>query len=249
MTKPLRWLGTHLLVARLTPALFVPAGIMLGVQTVQVGAIAQTVPARLITTALLLFCVELAYMAYVDLNNVAIVSACLFPQATPNPPDRVVPDYSNYVVSDGVVPDRAVAAQTGVPTSKLSESQIKAFATEQDLNRFFWVVISTVVLEIVGFYTALFLPVWGALTVIVSQIWFNLLASVQLFPGRMPAVVPFGISQRLDVLAANSAAVLLLILWLVFEMKMLSAVGLLTLVGLFLMVKYAPSVYQRMRDR
>ncbi|MEM8504618.1 MAG: hypothetical protein AAF716_15855 [Cyanobacteria bacterium P01_D01_bin.1] len=190
----LNWLS----VRRFIYLLFAPAATGLIWRVIYSETLAQ----QLLALALALFCVELAIMAKVDLDNIAIVKE------------------------------------------------------EEDtrLDRFFLVVISTIVLEVFGFYTALLsLPV-GALVVVFSQLWFNLLAGLQLHPGRSPAVVSFGLSKRFSVLLANAAGLFLLSLWFiptlssalswelapsfVIQLRRCLSGGLLALVVLFLLVKY-----------
>ncbi|NJM98492.1 MAG: hypothetical protein HC800_16190 [Phormidesmis sp. RL_2_1] len=113
--------------------------------------------------------------------------------------------------------------------------------TPQDsrLSHFLGVVASTIVLEIMGFYGSLFSLPWGAIAIIFSQIWFNLLAGIQLAPGETPAIVTFGISQRRAVLVANGLGLGLMGLWTFQENRIWLASGLLLLVILFLVIKYA----------
>ncbi|MGB3787319.1 MAG: hypothetical protein WA949_04865 [Phormidesmis sp.] len=118
------------------------------------------------------------------------------------------------------------------------------------LSRFLFVVVSTIVLELLGFYSALISLSVGALVIVGSQLWFNLLAELQLQPGQTPAVVSFGISRRMPVLLANMIGLLLLSLWFVPELapelrlgsvaqvrRWLSG-GMLMLVTVFLLIKY-----------
>ncbi|MEM6451966.1 MAG: hypothetical protein AAF703_16835 [Cyanobacteria bacterium P01_D01_bin.105] len=214
LTNPLRWLSSHPWVAGLAAVLFLPAIVMLLTHIVRAQAIATTTAALLITIALLLFCIELARMAYVDLNNVAMTAALL----------------SSQTELKAATPETA--------------AQAKDYSL---LNRFFGITISTIALELSGFYLALFSLQWGALIVIFSQLWFNLLAGIQLFPNHSPAIVPFGIKQRIDVLAANSVAICLLCLWPISAMKLVVGIGLLTLITLFLLLKYAPFAYESLK--
>ncbi len=118
------------------------------------------------------------------------------------------------------------------------------------LNRFYAVVVSTIVLEITGFYLALLSLAWGAIAVIFSQLWFNLLATVQLHPGQTPAVLPFGRSDRLAVLVANGIGIGLLSLWSWQEIRIGLASGLFLLITIFLLIKYVvPHVRLTQADR
>jgi len=109
---------------------------------------------------------------------------------------------------------------------------------EKDLNRFRTVVVSTIVLELIGFYTALFYVACGAAVVIFSQLWFNWFVGIQLWPGLTPEITVFKIQQRIPVLAVNALALLMLSLWFVPAYRLWIAVGLLVLIVLFLVVKY-----------
>ena len=112
--------------------------------------------------------------------------------------------------------------------------------SEEDsrLTRFYNVVASTVALEITGFYMALFsLPV-GAAIIIASQLWFNLLADVQLAPEKTPPIVQFGASKRKLVIVANIVGLSFLLLWPIQAAQTFLALGLLILIVLFLLIKY-----------
>lgn len=123
-------------------------------------------------------------------------------------------------------------------------SNLTAIAQHQQdsrLDRFLNVLISTVVLELFGFYIAFFsLPV-GGIVVISSQLWFNLLAGIALYPGRIPAVTSLGIAERTPILIANGLGLLLLGLWMLWpdsDIRIGVAAGVLLLITLFLGLKY-----------
>lgn len=120
------------------------------------------------------------------------------------------------------------------------QAQQKAQQPVEDsrLNRFLLVVVSTIVLEIAGFYLALISLPTGAIAVIFSQLWFNLLAGLQLWPGQTPAITAFGIKQRAPVLIANLLGFIFICLWPITGTRIWSASGLLTLIILFLIIKY-----------
>lgn len=238
LAHPLCWFSSHLWAARLVPLLFAPAVVMLltkvfWAKVFWAKAITMTTASLLITVALLLFCIELAWMAYVDLNNVSSIAAQRIDQLT----------------------DKETLPTTVEPTTQSNPTALQRpiLATETQiqegslLNRFFWVSTSTFVLELTGFYLALFSPPKGALIVIFSQLWFNSLAGVQLFPSQSSVIVPFGPRQRIDVLAANTVAIILLALWPISAMQLPAGIGLLTLVTLFLVLKYVPSLYTKIK--
>ncbi|MGC1219637.1 MAG: hypothetical protein WA783_18120 [Phormidesmis sp.] len=163
--------------------LFFPAGIGLSIHLLQL----QLLSDRLLAMALLLFCPELARMAWVDLENIA---------------------------------------------------RVKAQQEDSHLNRFYTVVVGTIVLELLGFYSALLSLQWGGLIIIFSQLEFNLLAGIQLWPQETPAVVEFGISKRWPVLIANTVGMALLGFWFISHIRIWLAGGLLLLIIIFLLLKY-----------
>lgn len=181
-------------IRQFVPLFFMPAGAGLLWQATYSEALAQ----RLLALALALFCLELATMAKVDLDNIF---------------------------------------QTLQQTS------------DARLHSFLFVVNSTIVLELIGFYTALFSPAVGALAIVCSQLWFNLLAKLQLQPKQTAAIISFGILQRIPILLANAVGIGLLSLWfvpnlgaklgVVIQMRQWLAGGLLALVAIFLLIKYA----------
>ncbi len=107
------------------------------------------------------------------------------------------------------------------------------------LALFYRVVVSTVVLELLGFYTALFSLPFGGAIVIMSQLWFNLLAGVQLEPSQVPSIVNFDAFDRVPVLLANSVGLSFLFLWPIQSIRVISASSLLILIVLFLVIKYS----------
>lgn len=118
---------------------------------------------------------------------------------------------------------------------------ISAIAYHQDsrLECFSKVTYSTIVLEAVGFYTGLVsLPI-GAVIIIASQLWFNLLADIQIWPEASPAIISLPASDRRGVLIANGLGLGLLGLWPIQEIRIWLAFGSLALIILFLVLKYS----------
>jgi len=131
----------------------------------------------------------------------------------------------------------------------ISSNQPSLSEEDSRLTRFYNVVASTVALEVIGFYTALFsLPV-GAAIIIASQLWFNLLADVQLVPEQASPIVHFGASERKLVIVANIVGLSFLLLWPIRAAQSFLASGLLILIVLFLLIKYGlPAIKPGMSD-
>jgi hypothetical protein len=218
-------------IPRFTPGLFFLPGLGLLFQAVTSASLAE----RLLALALTLFCPELARMAQVDLDNIAAVLEC-----------------SGYSPIDSGFASKFTGLitrlQLASPNTQSSEPELcpepieklVALAAQQDsrLSHFYKVTLSTIALEVVGFHLALLSLQWGALIIIFSQLWFNMLAAVQLFPYETPAVRPFGIAERQAVLSANILGFGLLCCWPVQSAQVWLALGLLVLIALFLAVKY-----------
>ena len=107
------------------------------------------------------------------------------------------------------------------------------------LRHFHRVTVSTIVLEVIGFYAALFSLPLGAAIVIFSQLWFNLLAGIQLWPNQNPEITSLGIAERGAVLSANALGLALLSCWSISSAQVWLGSGLLILIVLFLVIKYA----------
>lgn len=56
----------------------------------------------------------------------------------------------------------------------------KAYVQDVRLDTFYQVTIVTIAVEILGFYTSIISLGWGSILILISQIWFNLLANVKI---------------------------------------------------------------------
>lgn len=81
------------------------------------------------------------------------------------------------------------------------------------LQRFYWVTVVTIGIELIGFYGASVWLGWGCLVVLLSQLWFNLLAGVQLQPTAEPPIQPHGADRGL-VLVADLISAALIAAWM-----------------------------------
>jgi hypothetical protein len=113
--------------------------------------------------------------------------------------------------------------------------------TAPTLQRFSWVTDTTIALELVGFYLSWQWLGWGCAIVLLSQLWFNLLAGVQLLPESDPPIQPWGIKDRAIVLAADSLGLLLAILYALKIQPLAMAIALLAMVLLYVLIKYSSS--------
>ena len=93
-------------------------------------------------------------------------------------------------------------------------AEAKKQVQNDGLNKFNKIVVSTIVIELIGFYLSSFSLGWGIIVVVLSQVWFNLFAKIEIERSEKVVIHPRGISGRLPVLVANFLALILVGLWL-----------------------------------
>ena len=195
---------------QIVPLIFLPAGVGLLFQITLSSSAAQTI----LAIALTIFCPELARMAWIDLKNIEVLTA----SASPALEKQVM---------------QTAATQQEKPTSSTN-----SFLQAQQIKQFHTVIVSTIALEATGFYLSLYSLPAGAIVIILSQLWFNSLASVQLYPGRSLPVVRCSAKDRKAVLILNALTAGLLCFWPVTSAQLGLSIALLVLVALYLAVKY-----------
>lgn len=206
----------HVMLRQGIPLLFLPAGIGLLFQSFLFPSAAQTI----LAIALAIFCPELARMAWIDLKNIETIAAS-------------TNTLSTDTLSTSTTPEPAAAAKQNT-----SDALSKASLLTQQLKDFHTVVVSTIALEATGFYLSLVSPPLGAIVIISSQLWFNLLANIQLHPNKAVPIVPCGIADRKAILSVNILTTVLLCLWPIASARLSLSLALLTLVILYLITKY-----------
>ena len=121
--------------------------------------------------------------------------------------------------------------------------QVKQQVQDVRLGNFYWVTVSTIVLELLGFYSSSFWLGWGAILVLLSQVWFNFLAGIQLQPTEENPIQSWGIPERRLVLIADGIGIILVGLWIAQIAPLWMASGLLAMVIIYGWVKYAPTLW------
>jgi hypothetical protein len=111
-------------------------------------------------------------------------------------------------------------------------------ANSQQLDHFSRITSSTIALELIGFYTSYRWLGWGCIVVLLSQLWFNLLAGVQLAPQADIAIQDCGVNDRSSILLADSIAIMLAILYTLTIAPLATAIALLSMVSLYGCIKY-----------
>ena len=167
-------------------------------------------------------------MAWLDLKDIEAISATT---------SRIEAQTSKAQTSTAKATDpNAIQATAAQETPE--DFADKAVTEVRQLKRFLIVVVSTIALEATGFYLSLISLPAGALVIISSQFWFNLLANVQLHPENAIQVVPYGVEERWVILAVNGITTGLLCLWPIQTIQLWLAAALLILVTLYLAAKY-----------
>lgn len=115
---------------------------------------------------------------------------------------------------------------------------VKRQVADPRLQRFYQVTLSTIFVELCGFYGASLSLGWGAIAILLSQIWFNLAAGIQLNPAAKIPIQFWGIRDRLPVLIANGIGLFLVSLWMLAIAPLWISGGLLGLLLLYGCGKY-----------
>lgn len=123
----------------------------------------------------------------------------------------------HWLLSIGVL--LLLLEQTHMATIDLRAlSAVKAKVSEtapvqEQLQRFHRITISTIAMELLGFYMAGVNLGWGVVTVLTSQVWFHLFAGVELHPTAVEPIKLSGPLQR-PVLLADGVGIILAGFWL-----------------------------------
>lgn len=112
--------------------------------------------------------------------------------------------------------------------------RVRAQGVVDDRLDWFWrVTIATIVLELVGIYSAQSSLWVGAIGILMSQVGFNLFAGVQLVPEAEVKIMPFGMGDRSLVLVADGLGLGLVSLGWAGVMPLQMAIGLLGMVVIY----------------
>lgn len=110
------------------------------------------------------------------------------------------------------------------------------------VSKFLWVIITTIIIELSGFYLALFYLGWGGILVLISLIWFNLLAPLKVIEFENFKVKDYCFSEKIPLLAADFFVLLLMCLWLINFYPLIIAFILLLITLTFTGIKYIPNL-------
>ncbi|MBL1210967.1 hypothetical protein [Geminocystis sp. GBBB08] len=104
--------------------------------------------------------------------------------------------------------------------------------------KFYLVIITTLIIELFGFYLALFSLGWGAIFVLISQFWFNCFAPVKIRETENITIQDYPFTDKIIILAADTIALILMSLWLINIFPLIISISILALTLIFCFVKY-----------
>ncbi|MBW4508751.1 MAG: hypothetical protein KME64_19890 [Scytonematopsis contorta HA4267-MV1] len=105
------------------------------------------------------------------------------------------------------------------------------------LNNFQKITISTIFIELIGFYVSSTWWGWGSIIILISQVWFNLFAGVKIQTSPEIIIKSWHISERSLVLFADVLGLVLVSLWMSNIASNLIAWGLFAMVIIYGSVK------------
>ena len=82
------------------------------------------------------------------------------------------------------------------------------------LQYFYYLTISTIALELIGFYVASVQLGWGIILVLVSQVGFNFFANIRIQPNELTIIEDKTFSEKIVVLIADIVALILIGFWM-----------------------------------
>ncbi|WP_017296153.1 hypothetical protein [Geminocystis herdmanii] len=132
-------------------------------------------------------------------------------------------------------------------TQEIKQESQKVNLTSQDtifdgennnLSQFLFVIISTIIIELFGFYLSLFSLGWGAIFVVISLIWFNSLAPLKVLETDKFSLTNYTFSDKIFILFADFICLVLMSLWVINFYPLTIAFIILFITLTFAGVKY-----------
>jgi hypothetical protein len=110
--------------------------------------------------------------------------------------------------------DQARMAVIDLDQIAIVRSQVGVQVGDQRLLKLYYLTIFTIILELSGFYLAWSRLGWGIEIVLLSQVIFNALATIQLQPILEPPIAARSWQTRSPILVGNLLAMVLVGLWM-----------------------------------
>ena len=89
----------------------------------------------------------------------------------------------------------------------------KELVKDARLDIFKNITIITIIIELAGFYLSSIWLAWGSILILIGIIWFNLFANIKINISAQNIIQNWNITERLPVLIADIAGLILIILW------------------------------------
>lgn len=109
---------------------------------------------------------------------------------------------------------------------------------DRRVAQFYGITLITVVIQLTGFYLVWQRLALGMVIFLISQLFFNVAAPVQLYPHSHEPIRPVSPWARWPILLANGIAIGLIGLWQAGQFRQLTATLWLAMVVIYLAVKY-----------
>jgi tellurite resistance protein TehA-like permease len=93
-------------------------------------------------------------------------------------------------------------------------AEAKKQITDTRLNNFYQVTVITIIIELIGFYLSSIWWGWGSILILISQVWFNLFASIKIEYSPKISIQTWKVTERLPVLIADIVGLVLVSLWM-----------------------------------
>jgi hypothetical protein len=140
-------------------------------------------------------------------------------------------------------------------------AEAKKLVIDARLDNFYIITVTTILVELLGFYISSFWLGWGSIIILLSQVWFNLLAAIKINTSSQSSakknivlIEPWTISERLPVLVADVLGLVLVSIWMLSFSILRSAsfwisLVLCTMVVIYLGIKLGSSISNYLRNR
>ncbi len=140
-------------------------------------------------------------------------------------------------------------------------AEAKKLVIDTRLDNFYIITVTTILVELLGFYISSFWLGWGSIIILLSQVWFNLLAAIKINTSsqisakkNIVLIEPWTISERLPVLVADVLGLVLVSIWMLsFSILRSASFGislvLCTMVIIYLGIKLVSSISNYLRNR
>jgi hypothetical protein len=140
--------------------------------------------------------------------------------------------------------DQAKMAVLDLKNIKSATEKIKDIR----LQYFYYTTISTIALELIGFYVASIQLGWGIILVLGSQVGFNFFANIRIQPNEFTIIEDKTFSEKIVVLMADIVALILIGFWINAIAPLSIVLTLWTMAIVYGCIKYFYRCRKRIRN-